>query len=161
MKKGYNNIEQYEAVIRKEYLDKWNHVIEESEYYIDLGKKRKCINEKALEYDYDRIEYAKKKIAKLDRYVAKMIYNYRKPKSKKDNYNLYKGEEVVPEKYHLYIYDSKIRVPKLKRKTAWKRFYKLYPELKGCDMIYGYSSTAGLPEDGQNLGMSIIKLKKI
>lgn len=163
MKKGYNNIDQYIEVVKKEYLDMWNHVIEEANYYIDLSNKRKCINvnEDAVELERQRLAYAKKKLSEVDLYVAKMVYNYRKPKSKKDNYNIYKGEEVVPDKSHLYIFDSKIRVPKLKRKTAWKRFYKLFPELIGYDMIHGYSSSVGVPGEGQNVGLSTIKLKKI
>lgn len=52
---------------------------------------------------------------------------------------------------------SCIRVPSLKRKTAWKRFYKMFPGLKGQSVITGYSSTYAVPD----LHSSTIKLKKI
>lgn len=50
---------------------------------------------------------------------------------------------------------GKIRVPRLSRKTAWKRFYKLYPDLKGLDSISGFSQS----REG-SLRRSFIKLKK-
>lgn len=33
-----------------------------------------------------------------------------------------------------------IRVPKLKRKTAWKRFYSIFPHLKGHDNLWEHDS---------------------
>lgn len=54
-------------------------------------------------------------------------------------------------------YDSRIRVPSLKRKNAWKRFYRLYSSLKGKKVIHGSSSSAFY----KGLNKSTIKLKKI
>lgn len=51
-------------------------------------------------------------------------------------------------------FDSKIRVPSLKRKTAWKRFYKMFPGLKGREYITGHS-TGGAERE------SYIKLKQL
>lgn len=35
---------------------------------------------------------------------------------------------------------NRIRVPKLRRKTAWKRFYKIFPHLKGRENLWDYDS---------------------
>ena len=59
---------------------------------------------------------------------------------------------------------SEIRVPSLKRKSAWKRFYKMFPELKGQKVIHGKSSCGFLDrecKDAITLRPSTIKLKKI
>ena len=53
-------------------------------------------------------------------------------------------------------YEDRIRVPKLKRKNAWKRFYKLYPNLKGKKVITGFSRCSSI----WHLHSSMIKLKK-
>ena len=55
---------------------------------------------------------------------------------------------------------SGVRVPSLKRKAAWKRFYKLFPHLKGMKTITG-SSSSWSNEGSNYLNKSTIKLKKI
>lgn len=57
-------------------------------------------------------------------------------------------------------YCDVVRVPSLKRKSAWKRFYKLFPHLIGKKIISG--SSRSWSEFGKNyLNKSTIKLKKI
>lgn len=76
----------------------------------------------------------------------------------KDNFSLYNGE--VNNK-SLFNDDPRIRVPSLKRKTAWKRFYKLFPHLKGKKVWNGRSrnfDNNGNPED---LPKSFIPLKQV
>ena len=64
-----------------------------------------------------------------------------------------------------WAYSSMIRVPKLKRKTAWKRFYKMFPDLKGMKVITGSSSCYARDINGevrqQIQNKSTIKLKKM
>ena len=50
-----------------------------------------------------------------------------------------------------------VRVPSLKRKAAWKRFYKLFPHLKGKKIIHGSSQ----PMHAYGVNASTIKLKKV
>ena len=50
-----------------------------------------------------------------------------------------------------------VRVPSLKRKAAWKRFYKLFPHLKGKKIIHGSSQ----PMHAYGVNTSTIKLKKV
>lgn len=78
----------------------------------------------------------------------------------RDNGNLYNGRTA---KHDFNImFDSRIRVPKLKRKTAWKRFYKRYPELKGQKVFTGRSKVYGRGFDwNNNLRESFILLKAI
>ena len=51
-----------------------------------------------------------------------------------------------------------VRVPSLKRKSAWKRFYRLFPQFKGRNTITGYSTSCYVK---RGLNASTIKLKKI
>jgi hypothetical protein len=46
----------------------------------------------------------------------------------------------------------------LKRKSAWKRFYRLFPQFKGRNTITGYSTSCYVKG---GLNSSMIKLKKI
>ena len=92
--------------------------------------------------------------------------------------NSYSGRTVMPHKDNWMIYQPLpgdgyydgplslgegienwrgIRVPKLKRKTAWKRFYKLFPHLKGKKIIHGSSQ----PMHAYGVNASTIKLKKV
>lgn len=72
---------------------------------------------KSIEYFYQ-----------TDRYEGKNLYSkYQKISNKehKENPSLY-GEESP---YSNYLLNPRIRKPKKARKTAWKRFFKLYPNL--------------------------------
>ena len=78
-----------------------------------------------------------------------------KSSHQKDNYTVYKNGIDKP------LYESgaelspKVRVPSLKRKTAWKRFYRLFPNLKGMKIIPGSMSSVM-----NGYGQSTIKLKQ-
>ena len=50
-----------------------------------------------------------------------------------------------------------VRVLSLKRKAAWKRFYKLFPHLKGKSVIHGSCQ----PTVAYGVNPSMIKLKKV
>lgn len=76
----------------------------------------------------------------------------------KDNYNLYNGEVSTSQQINN---DPRIRVPKLKRKTAWKRFYKLFPHLKGMKIYRGRSKMFDDKCNLIDLPDSFIPLKKI
>lgn len=86
-------------------------------------------------------------------------YNYQKKLPVKDNRSIY-GDMLNNGYYDKPLSQSenssKLRVPKLCRKGAWKRFYKLFPELKGKKIIHGSSVS-----DYHGLNKSTIKLKKI
>ena len=81
-------------------------------------------------------------------------YEYKKQTKlpKKDNRNIYKTRCKKSDTYYdkpiveinswsmEYFPTRDVRVPSLKRKSAWKRFYKLFPHLKGHKTITGYST---------------------
>lgn len=77
-----------------------------------------------------------------------------KSSHQKDNYTVYKNGIGKP------LYESgaelspKVRVLSLKRKIAWKRFYRLFPNLKGMNAIPGSMSSVV-----NGYGKSTIKLK--
>lgn len=80
----------------------------------------------------------------------------------KENRTLYKNELPSDSYYDKPISCGEgienspiVRVPKLKRKTAWKRFYRLFPHLKGKKVIPGSSASLYM-----GLNKSTIKLKK-
>lgn len=82
----------------------------------------------------------------------------------RDNWNLYNNGCFTDSYYDNPIslgegikYSRNVRVPKLKRKTAWKRFYKLFPHLKGMNVIPGSSQ----PCYAYGVNPSTIKLKKV
>ena len=89
-------------------------------------------------------------------------YIYQKHIGNKDNRTVYnnagslKKDAFYDTPFESDGYEDRIRVPKLKRKNAWKRFYKLYPNLKGKKVITGYSSCSSI----WHLHSSMIKLKK-
>ena len=95
----------------------------------------------------------------IDYYVQRHSYSYKKPRSQKDNDMSFVGEGQS------WAHSSVIRVPRLKRKTAWKRFYKMFPDLKGMKTITGRSSCYGKDINGEYhqtiQNASTIKLKKI
>ena len=94
-------------------------------------------------------------------------YSFQKKLPAKDNRTIYDplpgdrfydGEISISEA----VADApNVRVPKLKRKTAWKRFYKLFPHLKGMKIIHGWTSSYGGNGYYNHLNKSTIKLKKI
>lgn len=164
MKQCNNTIEEFAENYRQEFIKRWKYAI--YELTIEMNHALKGKSEPEIRNFYEkRIKHAQEMLEKVDYYVQKKIQEYKKPTAKKDNYNFYNGEKVE-HYYDGYFarYDSRIRVPKLKRKSAWKRFYKLYPELKGLESITGKSNCAGIPGSGLfngNLRSSMIKLKKI
>lgn len=93
------------------------------------------------------LESSLEDIDNIERHARHDMYKFVKELPFKDN----AGYTI--QRYVGY-YDSKIRVPSLKRKTAWKRFYKMFPELKGQEYITGYST-------GGAQRASFIKLKQI
>lgn len=100
------------------------------------------------DYILEQIRRLEEKLADtdtIDHEARRAMYSFVKELPFKDN----AGYPI--QHYHG---DSRIRVPSLKRKTAWKRFYKMYPELKGKDYITGYST-------GGAKRASFIKLKQI
>ena len=80
----------------------------------------------------------------------------------KDNYTLYKNAVKVGngiDDKPIYEdggaeFSPKVRVPSLKRKSAWKRFYRLFPNLKDMKTIHGSMSSVV-----NGYGKSTIKLK--
>ena len=101
----------------------------------------------------------KKGKRKINKWKRTGSYNYQKKLPAKDNRSIY-GDMLNNGYYDKPLSQSenssKLRVPKLCRKGAWKRFYKLFPELKGKKMIHGSSVS-----EYHGLNKSTIKLKKI
>ena len=94
-------------------------------------------------------------------------YHFQTKLPNKDNRTIYNEEPIKGDTYYdkpieningYYMIDigRDVRVPSLKRKSAWKRFYKLFPQFKGRKTITGYSTSCLL-----SLNSSTIKLKKI
>ena len=87
----------------------------------------------------------------------------------KDNRTIYNEEPIKGDTYYdkpigsingYYMVDigRDVRVPSLKRKSAWKRFYRLFPQFKGRNTITGYSTSCYIKG---GLNPSTIKLKNI
>lgn len=121
-------------------IEKYREKHQESyEYLIKTAKKYELEGKEALAKDYLQRAIEHKKA--LDNpsilwYEAKhelMTLCIRLPR--KDNSPLSFGSW----RKHDY-YRNKIRVPRLKRKTAWKRFYKIFPYLKGDECLENYDS---------------------
>ena len=161
MKKG-NSIEEYNAAYRKQFKDNWECEVRHCQNwlngersYFKVGWLEHCKDEK---YVRDKLAYSQKMLDNIDYYVQSHSYSYKKSKSQKDN-----------DLSFVCSYDpscsSIIRVPSLKRKSAWKRFYKMYPQLKGKKSITGSSSCYGKDIDGKYYqtiqNASTIKLKKV
>lgn len=119
---------------------------EDPEFYKSLCKSLECA----------KIKYSDKE--SIREAAHRSMYHWSKPKQQKDNENLY--EPVQRTGYACLITTEslsrspQIRVPSLKRKNAWKRFYKRYPELKGVKVIIGRSQSSEI-----KLNNSTIKLK--
>lgn len=105
-----------------------------------------------------------KKKSKADQYnwCKTGSYTYQKPFPRKDNITIY-GTELHSNGYMnkpisesgQIEYWRGLRVPSLKRKSAWKRFYRLFPGLKGKKIIHGSSQ----PIHAYGVNASTIKLK--
>ena len=161
--KRSNSIEEYNAAFRKQFKDNWECEIRHCQNWLDgersyfkVGWLEHCKDEK---YVRDKLECSQKMLDNIDYYVQSHSYSYKKPKAQKDNDMSFIG------KGQGWAYSSMIRVPKLKRKTAWKRFYKMFPDLKGMKVITGSSSCYARDINGevrhQIQNKSTIKLKKI
>lgn len=104
---------------------------------------------------------------KINRWKRTGSYNTQTKLPQKDNRNIYENnlksdsyydKPICEEDSYFAPYvgqDSRIRVPSLKRKSAWKRFYKLYPTLKGQKVITGHGVMFS------HINKSMIKLKKV
>ena len=161
--KKCNSIEEYNEVYRKQMTDTWETVIKYCQNwlngersYFKVGTLDRCEDKSYVE---DQLEYANKILNNIDYYVQRHSYSYKKPSKQKDNDLSFIGEGKG------WAHCSALRVPKLKRKTAWKRFYKMFPDLKGMKIIPGKSSCYARDNNGevhqQIQHSSTIKLKKV
>ena len=161
--KRCNSIEEYNETFRKQFKDNWEAEVKHCQNWLDgersyfkVGWLENCDDEK---YVRDKLEYSQKMLDNIDYYVQRHSYSYKKPKTQKDNDLSFIGEGKC------WAYSSQIRVPRLKRKNAWKRFYKMFPDLKGMKVIKGRSSCYARDKDGemrqQIQNKSTIKLKKV
>lgn len=112
--------------------------------------KTEIVNITQRDYIQDHLRQLEEKLADtttIERHARHDMYKFVKELPVKDN----AGYTI-----HRYVgyMDNKIRVPSLKRKTAWKRFYKMFPGLKGKEYITGHST-------GGAKRASFIKLKQI
>ena len=160
--KKYNSIEEYNDAFRKRFKDNWECEIKHCQNWLDgersyfkVGWLENCKDENAVK---EKLTYSQKMLDNIDYYVQRHSYSYKKPKVQKDNDLSFVGHGQG------WAHSSMIRVPKLKRKTAWKRFYKMFPDLKGMKVITGSSSCYSQDKDGkirqQIQNKSTIKLKK-
>ena len=160
---SYNTIEEYNAAFRKQFKDNWEYEVKRCQNWLNGDRSYLKVgwleNITAEEYVKDKLAYSQKMLDNIDYYIQRHSYSYKKPQSQKDN-----DMSFVDEGQN-WAYSSQIRVPSLKRKTAWKRFYKMFPDLQGMKAITGRSSCYGKDIDGvyrqtiQNA--STIKLKKV
>jgi len=161
--KRFNSIEEYNADFRRQFKNNWETEVIHCQNWLDgersyfkVGWLEHCKDEK---YVRDKLAYSKKMLDNIDYYVQSHSYSYKKPKTQKDNDMSFVCEGQS------WAYSSMIRVPRLKRKTAWKRFYKMFPDLKGMKTITGHSSCYGKYIDGKFYqtiqNASTIKLKKV
>ena len=161
--KRCNSLEEYTNTFREYFKDNWETVVKQCQNwlngersYFKVGTLDDCQDEN---YVYKRLDYARKMLAEIDYHVQRYSYTYKKPQRQKDNDLSFIGESDG------WAHCSAIRVPKLKRKTAWKRFYKMFPALKGMKTITGKSSCYTLGKNGKMIqtiqNPSTIKLKKI
>lgn len=159
----FNSIEEYNDAFRKQFKYNWEAEIKRCQNW--LNGDRSCLkvgwleNVTDEEYVKDKLAYSQKMLDNIDYYVQRHSYSYKKPRSQKDNDMSFVGNGTG------WSHCSSLRVPKLKRKTAWKRFYKMFPDLKDMKVITGNSSCYAQDINGkfrqtiQNA--STIKLKKV
>lgn len=161
--KRSNSIEEYNDAFRKHFKENWECEVRHCQNWLDghrsyfkVGWLENCNDEKIVR---DKLAYSQKMLDNIDYYVQRHSYTYKKPKVQKDNDLSFVGEGTG------WSHCSAIRVPKLKRKTAWKRFYKMFPDLKGMKVIPGKSSCYARDKNGeikqQIQHSSTIKLKKV
>ena len=161
--KHCNSIEEYNEAFRKQFKDNWEAEVKRCQNW--LNGDRSCLkvgwleNMTDEEYVKDKLTYSQKMLDNIDYYVQRHSYSYKKPRSQKDNDLSFIGHGQG------WAHSSQIRVPRLKRKTAWKRFYKMFPDLVGMKTIPGRSSCYGKNIDGKYYqtiqNASTIKLKKV
>ena len=161
--KRSNSIEEYNDDFRKHFKENWECEVRHCQNWLDghrsyfkVGWLENCNDKKIV---IDKLAYSQKMLDNIDYYVQRHSYTYKKPKVQKDNDLSFVGEGIG------WSHCSAIRVPKLKRKTAWKRFYKMFPDLKGMKVIPGKSSCYAHDKNGemkqQIQHSSTIKLKKV
>lgn len=159
----FNSIEEYNEAFRKQFKYNWEVEVKHCQNwlngdrsYFKVGWLERVDEENIVK---DKLAYANKMLDNIDYYVQRHSYTYKKPKVQKDNDLSFVGEGES------WAHSSVIRVPKLKRKSAWKRFYKMFPDLKGKKFITGKSSCYARDINGdmkqQIQHSSTIKLKKI
>jgi hypothetical protein len=161
--KHCNSIEEYNEAFRKQFKDNWEAEVRHCQNwlngersYFKVGWLENCKDENAVK---DKLAYSQKMLDNIDYYVQRHSYSYKKPKVQKDNDLSFVGEGTG------WAHCSALLVPRLKRKNAWKRFYKMFPDLKGMKMITGKSSCYARNKDGemkqQIQNASTIKLKRV
>jgi len=161
--KRCNSIEEYSEAFRKQFKDNWEAEVRRCQNwlngersYFKVGWLENCKDENAVK---EKLAYSQKMLDNIDYYVQRHSYSYKKPQSQKDNDLSFVGEGKG------WAHCSMLRVPRLKRKNAWKRFYKMFPDLKGMKTITGKSSCYARDIDGkmrqQIQNASTIKLKKV
>jgi len=161
--KRFNSIEEYNAAFRKQFKDNWECEVKHCQNWLDghrsyfkVGWLENCSDEKIVR---DKLAYAQNMLNNIDYYVQRHSYTYKKPQKQKDNDLSFVGHGQG------WAYSSQIRIPRLKRKSAWKRFYKMFPDLKGMKVIPGSSSCYARDTDVEMRQTiqhkSTIKLKKI
>lgn len=146
-----NNLKYSLLVLRNElkYRKDLDDVLQ-TYAYNKLTGKTELINITRRDYTKDQIRHLEEKLADtdtIDHSARRTMYRFVRALPSKDN-----AGHI--DSHCLGYMDSRIRVPSLKRKTAWKRFYKMFPELKGRIYITGYST-------GGAKRTSFIKLKNI
>lgn len=161
--KKFNSIEEYNDAFRKQFKYNWETEVKRCQNWLNGDRNYFKVgwleNITEEEYVRDKLAYSQKMLDNIDYYVQHHSYSYKKPKVQKDNDLSFIGHGTG------WSHCSALRVPKLKRKTAWKRFYKMFPDLKGMKAIQGCSSCYARDKDGemrqQIQNKSTIKLKKI
>lgn len=161
--KRCNSLEEYTNAFREHFKDNWETVVKQCQNWLNGERSYfkvgwlECIDDEKIVKD--KLGYANKMLAEIDYHVQRYSYTYEKPQRQKDNDLSFIGESDG------WAHSPQIRVPSLKRKTAWNRFYKMFPDLKGMKIIHGCSSCYGRDADGevrqQIQHSSTIKLKKI
>lgn len=155
MKNKFNSIEEYCSYHKAKLKKDWEDEIRLYQNWLDGHRSRAMVGFLAdrhtmtEEYARERLAYANEVLSNLDYIVRKYSYSYKKPMPKKDNDSSFVCNGTW------WANSSKTRVPSLKRKGAWKKFYKMFPDLKGMKSINGSPCSVY-----HGLNKSTIKLKK-